>query len=528
MNDKPTYEVLEKQIAELKKQNEILRLNFSLQNEENKKQEAELNIAIEKAEESETKWRTLFEILPVGVSIRDKENNILECNPALLTILDLTKTDLENRKYQQRTYLNSDNRQIKPEEFPSNRSINEQKIIQNFEIGIVKENGTTIWTKVSASPFINHTNCVIVTTDITKQKQQVKILKESEERAKTLLDNLPCIALIIQKETRQIIAFNSKAREFGAEIGKKCYQLWKNNNQICEFCLANEVFNSQKAKEIEVSQNDKYYQCIWVPLSNNQFVHYIFDISVSKQSELKIQQQTNELIKLNADKDRFISILAHDLRNPFSSILGFLNLLSKNIRKYDIEKIEQQINIVNYSAQNTFNLLEDILLWVRSQSGKLPYEPQKISFTKNCIEVIDGLKQCATEKNITINHFTPLEVNILADVNMFKTILRNLITNAIKFTNNDGQINIYAERNEEIVITITVSDNGIGIEPEKINQLFDISQIFTTTGTAQEKGTGLGLLLCKEFVEKHGGKIWVESIFNKGSDFKFTMPLCND
>ncbi len=416
MNDRQTYEDLKKQVAELKKQNEILRSNFSLQNEENKKQAAELNIAKEKAEESETKWRTLFEILPVGVSIRDRENNILECNPALLSILDLTKTDLENGKYQQRTYLNSANRQIQPKEFPSNRSINEQKIIRNFEIGIVKENGTTIWTTVSAAPFTNHTNCVIVTTDITKQKQV----------------------------------------------------------------------------------------------------------------ELVIKQQTNELIKLNADKNRFISILAHDLKNPFNSILGFLSLLTKNIRKYDIEKIEQQINIVNYSAQNTFNLLEDILLWVRSQSGKLPYEPQKISFTKNCIEIIDGLKQCATEKNITINHFTPVEVNILADVNMFKTILRNLITNAIKFTNNNGQINIYAERNEEIVITITVSDNGIGIEPEKINQLFDISQMFTTSGTAQEKGTGLGLLLCKEFVEKHGGKIWVESELGKGSDFKFTMPLCID
>jgi signal transduction histidine kinase len=137
------------------------------------------------------------------------------------------------------------------------------------------------------------------------------------------------------------------------------------------------------------------------------------------------------------------------------------------------------------------------------------------------------VKLTANTKNILINYFTAEEIIIFADKNILDTILRNLISNAIKFTNNGGKIDIYAEINHKIV-TITVSDNGIGITQKLKNKLFDISQTQTTKGTEGESGTGLGLLLCKEFVEKHGGTIWVESKEGKGSDFKFTMPLCYD
>ncbi len=202
-------------------------------------------------------------------------------------------------------------------------------------------------------------------------------------------------------------------------------------------------------------------------------------------------------------------------------------MLTRNIRKYDIDKIEKQINIVNNSAKTTFNLLEDILMWVRANSGKIPYEPQKLNFGIICTEVIENLNLTANTKDITINHFITDEINIFADKNMLNTVLRNLVSNSIKFTNKSGRIDIYAETNHKIV-TITISDNGIGVEPDTINNLFDISQKITTAGTENEKGTGLGLLLCNEFVEKHNGKIWVESEFGKGSDFKFTMPLCND
>ena len=163
-------------------------------------------------------------------------------------------------------------------------------------------------------------------------------------------------------------------------------------------------------------------------------------------------------------------------------------------------------------------------MWVRANSGKISFEPQKLNFGTICTEVIENMRETANTKNITINQFLADEIIIFADKNMLNTVLRNLVSNSIKFTNKNGRIDIYAEANHTNAIII-VSDNGIGIEPDTKNKLFDISQILSTEGTENEKGTGLGLILCKDFVGKHGGKIWVESEVGKGSDFKFTLPL---
>jgi two-component system sensor histidine kinase/response regulator len=164
-----------------------------------------------------------------------------------------------------------------------------------------------------------------------------------------------------------------------------------------------------------------------------------------------------------------------------------------------------------------------MIYWARSQSGKIPYEPQNLRLADICKDIVENLELNADTKNITINHFVTDEMNIFADIDMLKTILRNLISNAIKFTNIGGQINIRCEQTNS-KITISVSDNGVGIAAEVIDKLFEISHIHTTKGTSNESGTGLGLLLCKEFVEKHGGEIWAESEEGKGSTFYFTIP----
>lgn len=239
-----------------------------------------------------------------------------------------------------------------------------------------------------------------------------------------------------------------------------------------------------------------------------------------------VNNQKEELSKLNADKNRFISILAHDLRSPFNAILGFLDILSMNKSKLDTNEAINHIDIINNSAKKTFNLLEDILTWGRANSGKIPYEPQKLNLKTICNEVVEYLQFTANTKAITINCYIENETPIFADKNMLNTVLRNLVSNAIKFTNTGGKIDIYAEQNQ-FEHTITVSDNGVGIEPEILSKLFDISEKVTTEGTENESGTGLGLLLCKEFIDKHKGKIWVESKAGKGSKFIFTIPLSN-
>ncbi len=248
------------------------------------------------------------------------------------------------------------------------------------------------------------------------------------------------------------------------------------------------------------------------------------DITERKQSELIIGKQNEELKKLNTDKDRFITIISHDLKSPFNSILGFLDLLTENIHNYDIDKIEKQLIIVNNSAKNTFKLLEDILMWVRANSGKVSFLPQKIVFNEMCEEIISSLIFNAKAKSITINCIEHENIILSVDIDMFKIILRNLISNAIKYTNENGKISVYAVQTPTDTV-ITVSDNGIGIDKNNQKKLWSLTEQYTTTGTADESGTGFGLTLCKEFVEKHNGKIWVESELGKGSDFKFTIPF---
>lgn len=250
----------------------------------------------------------------------------------------------------------------------------------------------------------------------------------------------------------------------------------------------------------------------------------IEDVSERKQAELIIKEQNDELIRLNKDKDRFITIIAHDLKSPFNGILGLLDVLTENIRNYDIEKISELLNLIKSSSQNTFALLEDILIWVKANSNKINFEPEILNLPTLYHEVIENLKQNATAKSITINNLFTDDSTVFADKNMLKMVLRNIISNAVKFTRKQGCINVSVEKNQAEII-ITVSDNGVGIEPERLNNLFDISNTISTVGTANEKGTGLGLVICKEFIEKHGGKIWAESELGKGSDFKFTLPL---
>jgi PAS domain S-box-containing protein len=272
---------------------------------------------------------------------------------------------------------------------------------------------------------------------------------------------------------------------------------------------------------------------VWVDLSSSirrdadgkpiYLMSSVVDITERKLAEFAIKESAAKLLLLNLDKDRFISILGHDLKNPFNNILGFSEILNDEIESLNKEEIKDIAKNINKSARFTNKLLEDILIWAKMQQGKIPFEPQNLSFTDICRDTLEILYQAASAKNISVNCLAADQLNVFADNEMLKSVLRNLVSNAIKFTNNGGAIYINAKQDSENV-TISVSDNGIGIPPDNLAKLFDISQVLTTTGTAQETGTGLGLLLCKEFVERHGGKIWVESEEDKGSDFKFTLP----
>ncbi|RXP57093.1 sensor histidine kinase [Lutibacter sp. HS1-25] len=244
-----------------------------------------------------------------------------------------------------------------------------------------------------------------------------------------------------------------------------------------------------------------------------------------------LQQTLNELNiansklnELNATKDKFFSIIAHDLKSPFNSILGFSELLSSNISKYSPEMIEKFSMNIFKSAQSTFELLENLLTWSNLQKGKIEPVFNTINLNKTIETVVELCRPFANSKNISIEINVEKPISVVADIQMLNTIIRNLITNSIKFTHPLGLVKIETKILENEVL-ITVLDTGIGIEKLKLNNLFSIGCELSVRGTNNEKGTGLGLILCKDFVEIQGGKIWVESELGKGSSFIFTLPI---
>jgi len=256
-------------------------------------------------------------------------------------------------------------------------------------------------------------------------------------------------------------------------------------------------------------------------------VFFIFRIRQFKKRQIILEKtvasKTSELRELNVSKDKFFSIIAHDLKNPFSSIIGLSQILKEEIKSGDTATLEDYAEMLNTSAIQTYRLLENLLEWANSQRGKISFNPVEIKLSQIFNEEFIVLREMAKAKNIEIKSLLDDDLTILADRNMIKTILRNLISNAIKFTNKNGKVEVKAF-SDHTNVEISVSDNGIGMTKETIGKLFRLDGNLSTRGTEDEKGTGLGLFLCKEFIEKHGGRIWAESEEGKGSTFKFILP----
>jgi signal transduction histidine kinase len=249
--------------------------------------------------------------------------------------------------------------------------------------------------------------------------------------------------------------------------------------------------------------------------------------TILEQQNDEIQTQRDKLQIANATKDKFFSIIAHDLLNPFNTILGFSELLVEAIKNQNLEKSKTLADIICQTSSVAFNLLENLLTWSRSQTGKISFTPEILDVKDIIDNNINLLKEAAQNKEIFLTSNLAESLMAYADRNMILTIIRNLITNAIKFSRKGDRIIVEVE-NTENWITIHISDTGIGIDDKAIGKLFKISGTIKTEGTANERGTGLGLMLCKEFVDWHKGRIWVESQVGVGCKFSFTIPKAKE
>ena len=243
-----------------------------------------------------------------------------------------------------------------------------------------------------------------------------------------------------------------------------------------------------------------------------------------KKARKELELSEKELKISNASKDKFFSIIAHDLKAPFHSLLGFSEMLCNSIQNKDFDEIKKVSHLIQTVSEQSYALLNNLLDWSQAKTDGIKYDPEIIDFNEMSIETIVYAKNIAKNKKIAFKMEIDKDIELFADRNMLNTILRNLMSNAIKYTPNDGAITITASIIDKKT-QISIKDTGIGIAADDLKNLFKIEETISTPGLNQEKGTGLGLILCKDFVEKHQGEIWAESELDQGSTFSFTIPL---
>ena len=281
--------------------------------------------------------------------------------------------------------------------------------------------------------------------------------------------------------------------------------------------LINTFITGKKNKKLNISLSEKNSI---ISQSNIELETLVNELS---EKQIEIEDSNDKLHAANAAKDKFFSIISHDLRSPFTGIIGLSELLATEIESLSKEDTSRISRGILSSAKSTYELLNGLLEWAKSQMSIVSYKPQIANTADICQSIIKSLMPIANVKSISINSNIANNINIFCDIDMFSAILRNLISNSIKFTNSGGTIEIDS-RTVDKFIQFSVIDSGVGIATEILEKLFTLDDIITSVGTNDEKGSGFGLLLCKEFIDKHNCKIWVESIIGQGSTFHFTMP----
>ncbi|NMB72984.1 MAG: PAS domain-containing protein [Bacteroidales bacterium] len=412
------------------------------------------------------------------------------------------------------------------------------------------------------------------------RREKAQIAKKAEEdlfeernQLRTLIDNMPDLIFIKDRESRFIVANKKLARIMGNRtpeelVGKTDFIYYPSR-------LANKFYQDEQQlmltgtpiiNQIEPGLDEEgkpaWISVTKVPLKNSKGeivglvgigrditqqklseekliaqAHHLQEVNVlleERQEEVRQQaeelqaqadhltQVNKELEKLNATKDKLFSLIAHDLKNPFHAISGFATMLSRNFSQMKEREKLEIIDMMNLSAETAYNLLENLLQWARAQTNRIRFEPERLNLDEVIRETFEFLATSAQKKRIELLTENT-EVFVIADKNMLSTILRNLISNAIKFTPEKGKVTVSACE-EDGKIEVSVIDNGIGMTEQVKSKLFQLEELHTSPGTSGETGTGLGLIVCREFVERQGGTIRVESEPMKGSRFIFTLP----
>lgn len=485
---------------------------------------------------TEEKYRLLVETMNEGLLIINTTADIVYVNLKFQEILKTPSNDLIGQNVSK--YLCPESLPLVLQEFEKRK----MGLKGNYEAQLQLNIHEIIPIQIASSPIFdekgNFEGAVALITDLTERKKTELALVKSEARFRKIMEFLPDIVSILNKDGQ--LVYNSPASSRIHGYSSKEFENLKTMDLVHPDDLKGFIEAFSKvlkfpdditSKQYRYRNKDGSYTWMEAMATNNLkdptlegIITVSRDITERKVAEEKINKMLEELSDANLMKDRFFSIIAHDLINPFNSLLGLSQLLSKNADKYEPEKIKHFSNMIHESAKNGYKLLENLLDWSRTQTNRFEFDPYFYPLGElidESIEIIEG--QLLTKEMQIIKNFDPF-TSVYTDKNVINTILRNLISNAIKFSPIGSKIEISSYFDPKYCI-VSIRDYGTGIPENKIHKLFQLNSNYSTAGTLNEKGTGLGLILCKEFVEKQEGQIWVESKINEGSIFHFSIPL---
>ncbi|GBD89122.1 non-motile and phage-resistance protein [bacterium BMS3Abin03] len=414
----------------------------------------------------------------------------------------------------------------------------------NYECRIIRKDGQERWIINRGTvlpPDGNFPKRIIGTsTDITQRKLSEIALAESEERFRTIFENSGIGMAILSPKLRFIKVNKSFADLFGY-IPEELLNLnmvdvthpsdRKRSIKIAQDLLQNDSKLSVQVEKKYIKKNgDSFWGLVTItpikysPEKITYTVAQLFDITKRKTAEMKLVKYAEELKELNSSKDKFFSIISHDLRSPFNALLGIAEYTTQYADDMTKDEIKDSVTNIYRSTKKVYNFLDNLLEWTQLQTGRLQVERSNMNLSDLADVVINLYNETGSNKGITLVNNIPDNIDVFADHYMIETVFRNLVSNGIKFSFRNGKVIIEASKKDDYA-EVTISDNGIGISPENQGKLFRIDDQFKSVGTENEKGTGLGLILCKELIEKNGGSITIRSEEGKGSSFIFTIPL---
>lgn len=511
-------------------ENRIGTISFGVDITDRKKAEKSL-------QNSEEKYRTLLEFAPDAFFQGDQFGNFITVNNKAVELTGFSKDEL----------LKMNMSDLFPEKVMVEKPLRYdllkpgETIISDREIRT--KTGALIPVEMNSKVISDGTyQCFM--RDFKERNQMEEALRESEVQHRLMAENVRDVIWTLSLEGRFTYVSPSVINLRGFTAEEVLSQtiddsLTPESAEIAKSLLTDFHHTLMQGKipddqRFEVEQRCRDGSTVWTEVTasgmynkSGEFICIMGvtrDISERKKAEEALKRSEANLRELNATKDKFFTIIAHDLRNPFNSIIGFSDIMERQVKQGNFEEVERFSGIIHHSSMRVMDLLSNLMDWARSQTGTISFSPELVDMVELINKTIRTLNDYAIQKSITINCNLPQQLHLEVDRPMMSTILRNLISNAIKFTFPKGQIfvSVVMEKSEYV---FSINDSGIGIRPNALDKLFRIDQSYSTVGTQNEKGSGLGLLLCKEFVDKHGGRIWVESELWKGSTFYFTIPV---